>query len=110
MKMIDIPVDIYTSPTEFVVVMPLWWVKKTSISLKLENTMLTISWLRESPSLKESLTPTEQTCYRWPFSKSIELPVNSYFNNIHSELSKDNILTIIVPKVFVPEELTVTIK
>jgi len=83
MKPIEIPVDIFASPTEFVVVMPLWWVKKTSVSLK---------------------------CFWWPFHKRIELPANSYFNKIHSELSKDNILTVVVPKVFMPEELVVTIQ
>lgn len=110
MQSIEIPVDIYTSPTEFVIVMPLWWVKKTSITLKLEGTLLTISWLREKPLLKETLTPKTETCFWWPFHKKVELPANSYFNNITSELSKDNILSIIVPKVFVPEELVVTIK
>ncbi len=110
MQAIDIPVDVYSSPTEFVIVMPLWWVNKSSVSLKLENTRLTISWLREAPVLKSSLVPQKETCFRWPFQKAVELPANSYFNNIHSELSKDNILTVIVPKVFVPEELVVTIK
>ena len=34
---IDIPYDIYESPNEVVIIMPLWWVKKESLELKVED-------------------------------------------------------------------------
>ncbi len=107
---IDIPIDVYNSPTEFVLVMPLGWVDKASISLRLENNFLTIAWRRVSPSFKETLIPKIQWCFWWPFTKRVELPTNSYFNNIQSELTPENILIITVPKVFMPDELSIKIQ
>lgn len=107
---VDIPVDIFDSPTEFVVVIPLWWVEKSSVQLSLQGLLLTITWTRMKPDIKDSLSPVSQKCYRWTFKKVLEIPSNSYFNNIHSELSPTNILTIIVPKVIVPESITVLVK
>lgn len=107
---VDIPVDLYDSPTEFVVVMPLWWVDKQSVSLTLSETTLTIKATRTPPKLKDALAPKQQKCFWGSFVKHVTLPANSYFNNIHSTLTPENILIVTVPKVFIPEELTVDIQ
>lgn len=107
---IDIPVDLYDSPTEFVVVMPLWWVDKQSVSLTLSETTLTIKAMRTPPKLKDALTPKQQKCFWGSFVKHVTLPANSYFNNIQSTLTPENILIVTVPKVFIPEELVVDIQ
>lgn len=108
---IDIPVDLYDSPQEFVVVMPLWGVTKKSVQLTLDETwVLTIKGKRKQPDMKASLSATAQTCFWGEFTKTIKLPENSYFNKIHSELSKENILTVVVPKVIVPEEIAVHVQ
>lgn len=107
---IDIPVDVYDSPQEFVIVMPLGGVQKDSVSLSLDNTTLKIMWKRVSPQMKDTLVPKKLWCFWWEFSKIVPLPTNSYFNNIHSNLSSENILTVIVPKVIVPEEIIVNIE
>lgn len=107
---IDIPVDIYDSATEFVVVMPLGGVEKSSVHLSLEQTKLTISGTRKKPPIKETLLSITEECYRGTFTKQIDLPANSYFNNIHSELTTDNILFVIVPKVIIPEKIVVHIQ
>ena len=44
---IDIPYDIYESPAEVVIIMPLGWVKKESLELKVEDYRLVIHWVRE---------------------------------------------------------------
>ena len=33
----NIPYDMYESPQEVVIVLPLWWVKKESVEVKIEN-------------------------------------------------------------------------
>lgn len=109
-EQIEIPVDIYDSATEFVVVMPLGGVEKSSVQLTLEQTQLTISGFRKKPTLKEILLPVAEECYRGSFTKNVELPANSYFNKIHSELTPDNILLVIVPKVIIPEKIMVHIQ
>lgn len=106
---VDIPIDVYDSTTEFLIVMPLWGVAKKSVHLTLKENVLTINGERVKPEVKPTLMPMSEGCFWWPFTKSIELPANSYFNNIHSELSPENILFVVVPKVIVPEEITVHI-
>lgn len=110
MQPIDIPVDLYDSPQEFVVVMPLWWVQKESVQLRLEWGELIIQWERKPMSLKKSLVQTSGSCYRWGFSSRIKLPTSAAFDRIHSQLSPENILTVIVPKVIVPEKIVVEVQ
>ncbi len=107
---IDIPVDIYESDQEILIVVPLWWVSKDTISVYLEKTSLILSWSRKMSDLKESLTPVQEECFWWNFCKTINLPQNVYFEKISSSLSKENILTIVVPKVIIPEKLELDIK
>jgi HSP20 family protein len=106
---VEVPVDIYESPMEVVIVMPLGGVEKSSIHLSLEQNVLHIRGERMAPHLKETLLPQQGNCFWWPFHKHIPLPEQVYFEKIHSELSPTNILTIIVPKVIIPETIPVHI-
>jgi len=60
--------------------------------------------------MKDTLMPIQEKCFRGAFEKVIALPSSVYFDRIHSELSKDNVLTIIIPKVIVPERIMVHLK
>jgi HSP20 family molecular chaperone IbpA len=109
-SMPEIPLDIYESPAEMVVHLPLWWVSKESISLALDANMLTIIAQRTKPSVKESLTSRDQQCYRGSFEKTIAIPSTSFFNGITSTLTPENILIITIPKVMVPKHIPVTVE
>ena len=104
---ITVPMDIHESPTEMVVVLPLWGVQKNSVSLKCEENLLHIIWKREKPEIKSSLVPLQEQCFWWIFEREISLPENTAFDRIQSELSSENILTIIIPKIIIPEKIVV---
>lgn len=107
--MIDVPVDVYTSSSEIIVVIPVGWTNKESITLTLDNSHLIVRGERVLPKLKESLVPLSEQCFWWGFEKRIELPNHVYFDKIHSELTQDNILVITVPKVMRPDEIPIKI-
>ncbi len=107
---VDIPMDVYESTTELVVIMPLGGVAKRTIKLSLEGNNLTLTGERQKPSMKDTLMPIQEKCFRGTFAKVIALPSSVYFDRIHSELSRDNVLTIIIPKVIVPEKIMVHLK
>lgn len=106
----DIPLDIYDSPAEMIILLPLWGVDKDSIQLSLDQNRLIITAQRKTPEIKPSLTPLSQQCYRWSFEKKIDIPPTSFFNGIHSRLTPENILIITVPKVMVPESISIDIE
>ena len=107
---IDIPYDIYESPTEVVIVMPLWWVKKESLELKVEDYRLVIHWVREKLELREDFIPLKEECYRWDINLVIDLPPQSYFDRIHSKLTADSILQVVIPKAIVPDHIDLEIE
>ncbi len=107
---INIPYDIYESPNEIFVVMPLWGVKKDSLQIEIKEYKLYISGIRETITVKESLNPIKQQCYRGEISESINLPNHIYFDKIHSKLSPENILQIIIPKAVIPNHIKVDIE
>lgn len=107
---LDIPMDIYSSNEELVIITPLWGVEKNSISLSLEKTNLVIKWNRNIPNIKDNLLALKQNCFRWNFEKTIELPQNVYFDKIHSKLTNENILIIIVPKIIIPEKIRLEVE
>jgi HSP20 family molecular chaperone IbpA len=107
---VDIPVDLYDSPQEFVVLIPLGGVEKTTVQLWIEGWELVIQGERKMPELKKTLVQTAWSCYRWGFSRRVKLPVSAAYDRIHSQLSPENVLTVIVPKVIVPEKITVEVK
>ena len=107
---IDVPMDIYESQEEIFIVVPLWWVKKDSIEIFLEQTKLLIIWNRKSPEIKENMSSLQQECYWGEFNKYIDLPQNVYFQDIESKLTDENILQIIVPKVVIPEKIKINVE
>lgn len=108
--MIEIPIDVYQSHWEIVVLIPLGGVTKDSVSLTLQEYTLLVKWERKQPSLRDDFVPLEQSCYRGTFEKKISLPPNVYFDRIQSKLSPDNILTIIIPKVILPDQIPVVVE
>lgn len=105
-----IPYDIYESPQEIVIFLPLWWVKKDTLKLSIKDYRLVISWERIKPKLKDHLIPIKEECYRWPIYQLIDLPPQVYFDKIHSKLTPDNTLQIIVPKALVPEKISLEVE
>lgn len=107
---ISIPYDLYESPQELVILLPLGWVKKESVSLEIKDYRLLIVWERVKPILKESFMSIKEDCYRWKIEQIIDLPPQVYFDKIHSKLTIDNILQIIVPKALIPEKIALEIE
>jgi len=102
---INIPYDIYESPNEMVVVMPLGGVKRESIDISIDDYRLVVKWVREKIWLKDDCVPLKEDCYRGKIEQKLDLPPQAYFDKIHSKLSADNTLQIIVPKSIVPEKI-----
>ena len=105
-----VPYDMYESEQEIVIIMPLWWVNKDSLNLKIEDYKLLIQWKRELIELKDSLIPIKEECYWWNLEQRIDLPPQIYFDKIHSKLTPENILQIVIPKALVPEKIVLEIK
>jgi len=106
----NIPYDIYESPQEIFIVVPLWWVNKKSINLELKDYRLCIHWERVVYNTKDDLIPLKQECYRWPIELQIDLPPHVYFDKIHSKLTDSNILEIIIPKSLSPDQIKLEIE
>ena len=109
-KKLSIPYDIYESPNEMVVVMPLGGVNKESIEISIDDYRLVIKWTREKIVLKDDCVPLKEECYRWELEQKIDLPPQAYFDKIHSKLSIDNILQIVIPKSIVPEKIELEVE
>lgn len=106
---VDVPVDVYTSSSEILIVIPVGGTSKESISVSLEESTLIVRGERVLPYIKESAVPLQETCFWWVFEKRIDLPDHIYFDKIHSELTPENVLMIVVPKVMRPDEIPVKI-
>lgn len=107
---VEIPMDVYESKEEILVMMPLWGVDKSSIEVILENTSIKVKWKRNQPKIKDNMVIAKQECYWWDFGKTINLPQNVYFEKIHTKLTSDNILLIVVPKVIIPDKVKLDIQ
>lgn len=105
-----IPYDMYESTQELVIIMPIWWVKKETLHLKIEDYKLIIEGERKLISFKENLSPVKEECYWGKISQRIDLPSQIYFEKIHSKLTPENILQIIIPKALVPEKIEIAIE
>ena len=105
-----IPYDMYESQQEIVIIMPLWWVKKESLNLKIEDYKLYIKGERVFIELKDNLSSIKEECYWWKLEQRIDLPAQIYFDKIHSRLTPENILEIIIPKALIPEKINVEIE
>jgi HSP20 family molecular chaperone IbpA len=106
----NIPYDMYESPQEVVIVLPLGGVKKESLEVKIEDYRILVTGARENPNLKESCLPVQEECYRGPIQLIIDIPPQVYFDKIHSKLTLDNTLHIIVPKALVPEKIALEVE
>jgi HSP20 family molecular chaperone IbpA len=109
-ELVKIPYDIYESPNEMVIIMPLWGVNKGSIEISIEDYRLIIKWVREKILLKDDCIPLKEDCYRWKIEQILDLPTQAYFDKIHSKLSVDNILQIIIPKSLIPEKIQLEVE
>lgn len=105
-----IPYDIYESPQEIVILMPLGWVDKDTIKLNIKDYRLVITWKRLKSKVKDNLIPIKEECYRWDIDQVIDLPPQVYFDKIHSKLTSNNTLEIIVPKALVPEKIELEVE
>jgi len=105
-----IPYDMYESSQELLIIMPLGGVKKESLSLKIEDYKLLIEGERSNPEVKENLVSIREACYWGKLHQIIELPAQIYFEKIHSKLTPENTLQIIIPKALVPEKIVVEIE
>lgn len=106
----DIPFDVYESPQEIVILMPLGWVQKESLEIKIEDYRVVIRWVRKKAHMKAAFSVLKEDCYRWKIEKKIDLPPQVYFDKIHSKLSPENTLEIIIPKSSIPEKIGVDIE
>ncbi|MCK9466782.1 MAG: Hsp20/alpha crystallin family protein [Candidatus Absconditabacterales bacterium] len=107
---IKIPFDIYESPNEMVVIMPLGGVAKETLEISIKDYRLIIKGLRKKILLKDDLIPLKEDCYRGEVEQILDLPPQAYFDKIHSKLSPDNILQIIIPKSIVPEKIQLEVE
>lgn len=101
----NIPYDMYESPQEIVIIMPLWGVRKESLHIKIEDYRILIQWERVNLGLKSSLVAVQEECYWGKIEQRIEIPAQVYFDRIHSKLTSENILQIIIPKAFIPSHI-----
>ena len=105
-----IPRDMYESSQELLIIMPLGGVKKESLSLKIEDYKLLIEGERSNPEVKENLVSIREECYWGKLHQIIDLPAQIYFEKIHSKLTPENTLQIIIPKALLPEKIVVEIE
>lgn len=105
-----IPYDMYESTQEILIIMPLGGVKKDTLSLKIEDYKLSITGERTLPEVKETLVSIREECYWGKLHQIIDLPPQIYFDKIHSKLTPENTLQIIIPKALVPEKIVVDIE
>ena len=105
-----IPYDMYESSQELLIIMPLGGVKKESLSLKIEDYKLLIEGERSNPEVKENLVSIREECYWGKLHQIIDLPAQIYFEKIHSKLTPENTLQVIIPKALVPEKIVVEIE
>ena len=105
-----IPYDMYESSQELLIIIQLGGVKKESLSLKIEDYKLLIEGERSNPEVKENLVSIREECYWGKLHQIIDVPAQIYFEKIHSKLTPENTLQIIIPKALVPEKIVVEIE
>lgn len=109
-SLLSIPYDLYESPQELVILLPLGGVKKETIKLEIKDYRLLITGDRVKPLLKQDLRSIKEDCYRWTIEQIIDLPPQIYFDKIHSKLTLDNVLQVIVPKALVPDKIDLEVE
>jgi len=109
-KSISIPYDLFESPKEIIILIPMSWVDQESITMDIQDYSLHVTAMRTSPIFKDDLIPKKEECYRGPIELIIQLPPNIYFDKIHSKLSTNNILTVLIPKNIIPDQIPIQIE
>jgi len=104
-----IPLDIYESVEQIVIIMPLAGVDKDLLKVSFIDSSLCIQWQRIKPPLEE-LVPVQEECFWGHFTQTIELPPHLIFHAIRSKMTRDNILMITLPKVRTPGHVEVEIE
>ncbi len=109
MSGVQIPMDVYESPREIVIIVPLGWVQKKSVEMYFDDYKLIITGKRTQPKIKEDLSPLQEECYWGDFHQEVQLPPHIYFDRIQSSISPENVLQIVVPKSLRPDKMKVDI-
>jgi HSP20 family molecular chaperone IbpA len=110
MQPLKIPYDMYQSPKELVVSLPLGGVKKDSVKVLIESYRLVIRFDRVKPTYRPDLVIVQEECYRGPCEVLVDLPNNIMFSDIHSRLSAENTLEVIIPRMLIPDEIAVELE
>lgn len=110
MQWLSVPMDIYESPKEIVILVPLGWVQKKSIELYFDDFKLIVKWVRVKPKLKDDFVVQQEDCYRWEFSQELQLPSYVHFDRIHSVVNAENVLVITIPKAIHPWKMKLDVK
>lgn len=105
-----IPYDMYESDHELVLVVPFGGVIKESISITIQYETITIRGKRVQPKLRKGFQTLQHQCYRWDVELHIDLPPHANYKQMNSNLSKENILTLIIPKNIIPDSIPVHIE
>lgn len=108
--MTTIPYDMYESDQELVLIIPFGWVEKESITISIQYETITISGKRKIPTLREWFRTIQQQCFRGDINFTLDLPPHANYKQMNSNLSKENILTLIIPKNLIPDSIPVHIE
>ena len=105
-----IPYDMYESDHELVLIIPFGWVIKESITITIKYETITIVGKRMKPNLRTWFHTLQQQCFRGDVELHIDLPPHANYKQMNSSLSKENILTLIIPKNLIPDSIPVQIE
>lgn len=105
-----IPYDMYESPQELIIIIPFWGVDKESIKISIKYETISITGKRLQPKLRNDFHLIQQQCFRWDVELFIDLPPHANYKQMNSNLSKENILTLIIPKNLIPDSIPVHIE
>ena len=106
----DIPFDMYKSPNELVCIIPLWGVEKETLQISLQDNKLIVRGVRKKVWLAPQFSVLQEKCYRWPVKLTIDLPHHIIYDKIHSKLTKENILHIVLPQYGTPDTIPITVE
>lgn len=93
----QLTVDVYQTPSEFVVISPIAGVKPEDIDVSVENDMLTIKGERKVFDEVKEKNYFYQECYWGSFSRQILLPEDVDVQKIKASLQK-GVLVVRIPK------------
>lgn len=110
MEKISVPMDIYESTKEMTIIIPLSWVDKKSMKIWITNYQLFITGQRKGLQMREDMQAVKQDCYRGDFEQVVSLPNGINFEKIHSKFTSENILIVTIPKIYIPETVSIELE